>query len=105
MLSAGAPSRALITGSSAFAQKKAVAYGLTGWVRNTADGKVRAMLKRRLTLAALMASQVEGEAQGAEDALQKLLGDLGRGPAMAHVYKVEKHEKEVDQGESGFGIS
>ncbi|KAI9770981.1 MAG: hypothetical protein M1840_002685 [Geoglossum simile] len=69
-----------------FTQQKATEYGLTGWVRNTEDGKV------------------EGEAQGDEDSLGKLLADIDRGPPYAHVVKLEKAEKDTDDGEASFKI-
>jgi len=46
--------------------------------------------------------KVEGEAQGDEESLQKLLKDLNQGPSAAHVVKVEKTEQEVKEGESSF---
>ena len=48
--------------------------------------------------------QVEGEAQGEEDALQKLLKDLDRGPTHARVAKLDKHDIELHEGETGFEI-
>jgi acylphosphatase len=48
--------------------------------------------------------KVEGEAQGEEDALAKLLKDLDRGPTHAHVVKLEKSDIEVVEGESGFEV-
>ena len=45
---------------------------------------------------------MEGEAQGSEDALQKLLQDINRGPRAAHVVKLEKKEIEVIDGENSF---
>lgn len=47
-------------------------------------------------------AKVEGEAQGDEESLQKLLKDLNHGPSAAHVVKVEKTEHEVKEGESSF---
>ncbi|KAI9868704.1 MAG: hypothetical protein M1813_004555 [Trichoglossum hirsutum] len=70
-----------------FTQQKATEYGLTGWVRNTNKGKV------------------EGEAQGDEDALRKLLADINKGPTYAHVVKVEKSEKEIDDSETTFNVA
>ncbi|KAI9810848.1 MAG: hypothetical protein M1827_006055 [Pycnora praestabilis] len=67
-----------------FTQKKANSYGLTGYVSNTSNGKV------------------EGEAQGDEESLQKLLKDINQGPSAAHVVKVEKSEADVKEGESSF---
>ncbi|MCJ1362774.1 hypothetical protein MMC16_001880 [Acarospora aff. strigata] len=67
-----------------FTEKKASSYGLTGWVANTSNGKV------------------EGEAQGDEQSLQKLLTDINKGPSAAHVVKVETSELSVKEGESSF---
>jgi acylphosphatase len=69
-----------------FTQKKATSYNLTGWVRNAPHGKV------------------EGEAQGEENGIQKLLTDLKRGPTHAHVVKLEKEEIPIVDGESGFDV-
>lgn len=71
---------------SDFTQRHANEYGLTGWVRNTADGKV------------------EGEAQGDEESLQKLLKDINKGPRLAHVVKLEKKDIDPQEGESNFVI-
>ena len=46
--------------------------------------------------------QVEGEAQGNEDALQKFLKDINEGPKHAHVVKVEKSTIDTKDGESSF---
>jgi len=46
--------------------------------------------------------EVQGEAQGPDESLQKLLKDIDRGPSAAHVVKVEKSEVEVREGERGF---
>lgn len=48
--------------------------------------------------------QVEGEAQGDNDSIQKLLKDLNQGPSAAHVVKVEKSETETKEGESSFEV-
>lgn len=48
---------------------------------------------------------MEGEAQGDEDALRKLLADINRGPTYAHVVKVEKSEKESDDSETTFNVA
>ncbi|KEF54789.1 uncharacterized protein A1O9_09231 [Exophiala aquamarina CBS 119918] len=70
--------------TSDFTQKKATSYGLTGYVKNTNDGKV------------------VGEAQGAEDALKKLKGDLNQGPRAAHVVKLEVRDIQTKDGEASF---
>lgn len=69
-----------------FTQSKASSYGLTGWVRNNAS------------------NQVEGEAQGNDEAIQKLLKFLENGPPAASVTKVERSEIEVKEGESSFTV-
>jgi len=69
-----------------FTQKKASAYGLTGWVSNTTNDKVI------------------GEAQGAGESLRKLLKDLNNGPAAAHVVKVEKEALDLKEGEKSFSV-
>jgi acylphosphatase len=51
-----------------------------------------------------MPSQVEGEAQGDESSVQKLLKDVDRGPRLAHVVKLEKSEIESKEGEINFSI-
>ena len=47
-------------------------------------------------------NQVEGEAQGDDSSIQKLLKDLKQGPSAAHVVKVDKSETEIKEGESSF---
>jgi acylphosphatase len=47
---------------------------------------------------------VEGEAQGEDDSIRKLLADINRGPSHAHVEKVETEEIPVVEGESGFNV-
>lgn len=69
-----------------FTRKKATSYGITGWVRNAPEGKV------------------EGEAQGEDDGIQKLLADINSGPSHAHVVKVETEDIPVTDGESGFNV-
>ncbi|MCJ1294202.1 hypothetical protein MMC34_005759 [Xylographa carneopallida] len=69
-----------------FTQKKASAYGLTGWVSNTTNDKV------------------VGEAQGDGESVKKLLKDLNTGPSAAYVVKVEKEELDVKDGESSFSV-
>lgn len=48
--------------------------------------------------------QVEGEAQGHEDSIKKLLKEINNGPRHAHVVKVEKKDIELQEGESHFGV-
>lgn len=95
---------------------------MTGWVRNTADGKVHTTailfailtfsfpfgdfnLRSQIFLSTdIVTSQVEGEAQGDESSVQKLLKDVDRGPRLAHVMKLEKSEIEPKEGENNFSI-
>ncbi|EXJ95333.1 acylphosphatase [Capronia coronata CBS 617.96] len=67
-----------------FVQRKATSYGLTGYVKNTPNGKVA------------------GEAQGDEGSLKKLKADLNDGPRLAHVVKLETKELDPKEGESSF---
>ncbi|EER23941.1 Acylphosphatase family protein [Coccidioides posadasii C735 delta SOWgp] len=69
-----------------FTQRNANLYGLTGWVRNTTDGKV------------------QGEAQGDEESITKLIEDISRGPRHAQVTKLEKSEIDPKVGESRFQV-
>ncbi len=46
--------------------------------------------------------QVEGEAQGDEESLQKFLREINEGPKHAHVVKVEKSTIDTKDGESSF---
>lgn len=48
--------------------------------------------------------QVEGEAQGNDEGIQKLLKDLNDGPSAAHVVKLEKSELGTKEGESSFEV-
>ncbi|EHK98661.1 putative Acylphosphatase [Glarea lozoyensis 74030] len=65
-------------------QEKATSYSLTGWVKNAANGKV------------------EGEVQGSEEDVQKLLKDIDKGPTHAHVVRVDKSDLDPVDGESKF---
>jgi acylphosphatase len=51
--------------------------------------------------------QVEGEAQGPEETLQKFLKDVDKGPRSAHVVKLEKKILDVrddDDDDGHFGV-
>ncbi|KAJ5460638.1 uncharacterized protein N7458_002190 [Penicillium daleae] len=67
-----------------FTQKCANSHGLKGWVRNTTCGRV------------------EGEVQGDEQSVQKLLQQVDKGPRNAHVVKLEKRDLELQEGEDQF---
>ncbi|KAJ6073037.1 hypothetical protein N7467_011122 [Penicillium canescens] len=69
-----------------FTQKCATSYGLKGWVRNTTCGRV------------------EGEAQGSDEIMKKFFQQIGKGPRMAHVVKLEKRDMDVRDGEDHFAV-
>ncbi|KAL8971340.1 MAG: hypothetical protein Q9197_003327 [Variospora fuerteventurae] len=46
--------------------------------------------------------KVEGEAQGDEESIQKLLKVLESGPPASSVTKVEKSDMDVKEGESSY---
>ena len=48
--------------------------------------------------------QVEGEVQGDDDSVQKLLKDIDNGPTHAHVVRVDKSDMDVVDGENGFEV-
>ena len=47
---------------------------------------------------------MEGEAQGDEEAVQKLLKDVDQGPSMAHVVRVDKTELDPQREETSFEV-
>ncbi|TAQ83747.1 hypothetical protein B7494_g7928 [Chlorociboria aeruginascens] len=69
-----------------FTQKKATSYGVTGWIQNTSTG------------------EVEGEAQGTEEEIEKLVSDMNRGPLHAVVERLDKSDIEVQEGGSSFDV-
>ncbi|XWW92156.1 hypothetical protein V2A60_000079 [Cordyceps javanica] len=69
-----------------FTRKRAQAYGLTGWCRNTPDNKV------------------EGEAQGEEASVEKLMKDVDQGPSHATVVKLTQEARDVISDEAEFTI-
>ncbi|KAL8666831.1 MAG: hypothetical protein Q9202_001071 [Teloschistes flavicans] len=71
---------------TSFTQSKASSYGLTGFVRNNSS------------------DQVEGEAQGDDESIQKLLKVLKSGPPAASVTKVDTSEIDAKEGESSFTV-
>ncbi|KAJ6781201.1 hypothetical protein PWT90_07840 [Aphanocladium album] len=69
-----------------FTRKKAQAYGLTGWCRNTSDNKV------------------EGEAQGEDASVEKLMKDVDQGPSGATVVKLTQEVRDVIPDEAEFAV-
>lgn len=68
------------------AQSEAERLGLSGWVRNLPDGRVRA------------------EFQGPEPALEEAVAFCRRGPESAVVEDVEVREMDPVDGERGFAV-
>lgn len=66
-------------------RQTASAHGVSGWVRNTADGRVEAVL------------------EGPEDAVTRVVEWLHQGPPHARVDSVEV-EAEVPEGLRGFEV-
>ncbi len=48
--------------------------------------------------------QVEGEAQGDEVAIASFLKDIDRGPRHAKVVRLDKEDRDVVDGETGFEV-
>jgi acylphosphatase len=69
-----------------FAQSKAGELSLTGWVRNTSDGRV------------------ELEAQGGEERVAEYVRELRHGPRIGHVADMQICSLEVSESESRFEI-
>ncbi|KFX95867.1 hypothetical protein V495_08759 [Pseudogymnoascus sp. VKM F-4514 (FW-929)] len=68
-------------------QKKAQEFGVTGWIKNIYG-----------------VEKIEGEAQGDEGALQKMIKEINTGPPNANVVKVETEDIPVVEGEKEFII-
>lgn len=66
--------------------EEAQARGLTGWVRNTADGRV------------------EAEVQGTRTAVDELIDECRAGPPQARVEDVEVEEIDVVDDEQRFEV-
>lgn len=84
-----------------FAIEQAKGLNVTGHVLNASDGSVRFPCpsnQRALTYTA----QVQGEAQGSEDALKEFVQHLNQGPSHARVTGVEQSDISTKSGESGF---
>merc|ERR1712113_552170 len=69
-----------------FTSKQAINIGVTGWVTNASDGTV------------------QGEAQGSDDAIDKFIQHLQKGPSAASVSGVEHNKIDTKSGESGFNV-
>lgn len=68
-----------------YARQRASALGLSGWVRNRADGTV------------------EAEAQGPEDAVDQFVVWAQEGPSLAQVHRVDEEQIPLEEG-VGFRI-
>lgn len=60
--------------------------------------------KHRILVGVFIDLQVEGEVQGDEGTVQKLLQQVNQGPRMAHVVKLEKKELQPKEGEDHFAV-
>lgn len=69
-----------------FAREAAVRLGLTGWVRNLADG------------------QVEVHAEGSETTLTEYLTELSKGPPWSHVADIQVNWHEMEEKSEKFRI-
>jgi len=67
-------------------REQALTLGLTGWVRNLANG------------------QVEFEAQGPEEKLAQLVAWASRGPDHAEVIQIHQNSVQTQSGEQSFQI-
>ena len=70
----------------ASAAERAAELGVTGWVRNTEDGRV------------------EAEAQGAADAVETFVAFCRDGPGQARVSALEVHETDPVEAEAHFEV-
>ncbi|KAF2269071.1 hypothetical protein CC78DRAFT_453839 [Lojkania enalia] len=75
-----------INPSRSYTNKQANSIGVTGFVTNACDGTVI------------------GEAQGSQDALNKFVQHLNKGPPAASVTGVEHKGMETKSGESSFNV-
>ena len=58
----------------------------------------------RFLMPLLNGAQVQGEAQGSEDALHQFVQQLHQGPSAATVTNVEKNDMTTKSGEQGFSV-
>jgi acylphosphatase len=73
-------------GFRAFVLRRALGYGLTGWVRNRWDGSVELI------------------AEGPRSALEMLLSDVKNGPSASTVDRVEEHWEAATAEFRSFGV-
>jgi len=73
-------------GFRAFVLRRAQALGITGWVRNCADGSV------------------ELEAEGEPERLERLVEAVSRGPVGARVAAVDRSARAGSAGQTGFRV-
>lgn len=66
-------------------QREARSAGVAGWVANRSDGAVEAVF------------------EGDDDAVQRMIDFVGRGPGRAEVDELEVHEEEAE-GLKGFQV-
>lgn len=88
---------------SYFTRKKAHEYGVTGWCRNTVDDTVRRSPLSKTSIANTP-TQVEGEAQGDHDMIQKFVMDISEGPSHSNVEKVITKDLDVMERDGTFEV-
>lgn len=81
----------------------------SSWIRPKRLGKEYLWWKGKcVLLISLLFSkqkeQVEGEAQGDSDSLQKFFQHVNKGPRLSHVTKVEKKELPAQEDDGHFGL-
>jgi acylphosphatase len=69
-----------------FVKQRADEAGATGWVRNLRDGRVEAVL------------------QGTQEAVRRVLDDIGQGPSGARVDEVVTRPVVAQDGSGGFEV-
>jgi acylphosphatase len=96
------PSPSVDATSRSFTQKQAKSIGVTGFVTNASDGSVGN--HHFLPCPRADSVQVQGEAQGSDDAIKQFVQHLNKGPSAASVAGVEHSEISTKSGESDFNV-
>ena len=91
-----------MTKHRSFTQRQAKSIGVTGFVTNASDGSVRMGPYHRRN--STNTAQVQGEAQGSDDAIKQFVQQLNKGPSASSVSGVEQSDISTKSGESGFNV-
>jgi acylphosphatase len=76
----------------------------SGTRRTTRQVKHSTSLSHETTVNSNSTSKVEGEAQGDDDAIQTFLKDVDTGPPGSKVVKLDKENRDIVEGETGFEV-